>query len=551
VSIQPVTSTETVQHSGIDIRHLPGLRSLAADYVYHFAAVSSFFAGDPASPQAWSDAIRRTRALPRRRGDLAALLAAQQRRRDAPPAACDAAARLADEQTVAVVTGQQAGLFGGPLYTLLKAITALQLAKRVSREQGTPTVAVFWVESEDHDWDEVRTCTVFDADLQAQTVSLPARGEADAAPVATIALPDEIRSTIVDLEAALPPTEFTAGLVEQLQRAYRPGIGMADGFARWLETVLGPAGLVVYDASDPAAKPLARDLFVREITSAGETGRLAAAAGAELVRRGYHAQVQAHEDSPALFYLGSGRHAIRAQDGQFAVADERWSRDALAELARREPARFSPNVLLRPLVQDTIFPNICYVAGPNELAYLGQLRGVYEQAGVPMPLMYPRATATILDTTAVRFLGRYDVALPTLQPQDESTLNHLLAAQLPPHVDASIQEATRTITERMETVIEALPAVDPTLAGAARSTLGRMQHDLKNLHGKLIQAAKRRDETLRRQFMHARAQAFPGGHPQERTIGFVSFLNQYGPVLIDRLRESLPLEMGRHWVITI
>jgi bacillithiol biosynthesis cysteine-adding enzyme BshC len=551
VSINPLTSTETAQRAGIDIRQLPGQRSLAADYVFQFDAVARFFAGNPASGDAWAEAIRRTRAFPRRRGELATLLAAQQRRRGAPAAARDAAARRADDQTVAIVTGQQAGLFGGPLYTLLKALTAIRLAERVTQEQGTPAVAVFWVEGEDHDWDEVRSCTVLDGELLPHTIALPPRGDADAAPVATVALPDAIRSTIVDLEAALPPTEFTAALVEQLQQIYQPGTGMADACGRWLETLLGPHGLVVYDASDPAAKPAVCDLFAREIESSGETARLAATAGADLERLGYHAQVQAHEDSPALFHLDGARRAIRREGDDLTAGDERWTGAALADLARREPARFSPNVLLRPLVQDTIFPSICYVAGPNELAYLAQLRGVYERFGVPMPLMFPRATATLLDAGAVRFLNRYDVRLGSLQPQDESVLNHLLATQLPPHVEASIQDATQAVTDRMEAVIAALPAVDPTLAGAARSTLGRMQHDLKNLHGKLIQAAKRRDDTLRRQFTHARRQAYPEGHAQERTVGFVSFLNQYGPALIDRLRESLPLEMGKHWVITI
>src|SRR5205823_14803749 len=212
---------------------------------------------------------------------------------------------------------------------------------------------------------------------------------------------------------------------------------------------------------------------------------------------------------------------------------------------------FSPNVLLRPVVQDTIFPTICYVAGPNELAYLGQLRGVYQHFGVPMPLMYPRATATLLDSAAVRFLTKYRLPLEALQAQDEAALNELLKAQIPAAVEEVFDTAARAIDEQMSKVVGAMPALDPTLEGAARSTLGRMQHDLQTLHAKMIQAAKRRDETLRRQFIHARALAFPGGHAQERSIGFASFLNQYGPALVERLDEELPLDMGRHWVVTI
>jgi uncharacterized protein YllA (UPF0747 family) len=141
--------------------------------------------------------------------------------------------------------------------------------------------------------------------------------------------------------------------------------------------------------------------------------------------------------------------------------------------------------------------------------------------------------------------------LEALQRQDEAALNDLLKAQIPAVVEDSFAEAAQAIEAQMARVIQAIPALDPTLEGAARSTLTRMQHDLQTLHGKMISAAKRRDETLRRQFMHARALAFPGGHAQERTIGFVSFLNQYGPALVERLDEELPLDLGRHWIVAI
>ena len=223
----------------------------------------------------------------------------------------------------------------------------------------------------------------------------------------------------------------------------------------------------------------------------------------------------------------------------------------LLRQAESQPASFSPNVLLRPIVKDTLFPTICYVAGPNELAYLGQLRGIYDHFGVPMPLMYSRASATVLDSAALRFLAKYNLPFEALPPQDESALNALLESQIPPIVEESYAAASRAIEDQMARVIEAMPALDPTLEGAARSTLGRMQHDLHTLHNKMIQAAKRRDETLRRQFMRTRALAFPGGHAQERTIGFVSFANQYGRALVERLDNELPLDLGHHWIVAI
>ncbi len=550
-SLLPETSGEPLGRMAVDVRRFPWIRRLAADYAYNFSAVEPFFAGNPTQTGSWADAVRRSQAHPRDRAQIAAILGAQQERRGAPPQAREAARRLAESSTVAIVTGQQAGLFGGPLFTLLKALTALKLAARVTQEQRVPAVAIFWIDAEDHDWDEVRSCTVFDANLAARRVALPPRPAGSHVPVATVVLEQHINAALDEIESLLPPTEFRPALMQDLRACYAEGRGMAEAFGRWLETVLGPRGLVVFDASDPASKPIASTVFVTELSKPGETAKLASAAGAHLVSRGYHSQVHTHDDGLALFHLEGGRRAIRQQGGQFVVGDRRFAPATLLQEAETRPASFSPNVLLRPIVQDTLFPTICYVAGPNELAYLGQLRGVYERFGIPMPLMYPRASATLLDSAAMRFLAKYNLPLEALQPQDESALNQLLESQIPPAIETSFANASQGIEAAMQAIAESIVTLDPTLEGATHSTLGRMQHDLHTLHNKMIQAAKRRDETLRRQYIRTRALAFPDGHAQERTIGFVSFLNQYGPALVDRLEQELPLDMGHHWIVAI
>ncbi|HVB38711.1 MAG TPA: bacillithiol biosynthesis BshC, partial [Vicinamibacterales bacterium] len=189
MSTKPAPPAETAPHLAVDIRHLPGIRPLAADYAYHFDQVAPFFAGNPADTQSCAQVVQQTLAHPRQRAAVAALIGAQQQRRGAPPAAVERARQLADPRSVAIVTGQQAGLFGGPLYTLLKALTAIQLAERMAQQQGVPVVPVFWVESEDHDWDEVRSCTVLDAELGPHTLSLPALDKGDPVPVAAVPLP--------------------------------------------------------------------------------------------------------------------------------------------------------------------------------------------------------------------------------------------------------------------------------------------------------------------------------------------------------------------------
>ena len=554
VSADPSSTTVSpgsATRIAVDVRRLPWMRPLSGDYAFKFENVSSLYAGDPRSAEAWREAADRVRQHPRERSRLVAALAAQQHQRGAPARSRAAAALLANPETLTIVTGQQAGAFGGPLFTLLKAISAIQLARRAAETLGTPVVAVFWVDAEDHDWAEIASCTVLDAHAQPRTVTLSAPAGAGDLPVAALKLDEGVNDALMELEGALAQTEFTSALLEGLRAAYRPGTGVAEAFARWLESLLGDYGLVVFDSSDGAVKPLLGSLFRREVASAGRTAALAAKAGEALAARGHAPQVVPQPDSLALFRLDGHRKPIRRQGTEFVAGETTLTADTLAQEASTTPERFSPNVLLRPIVQDTLFPTICYVAGPSELAYLGQLREVYGHFGVPMPLIHPRASATLVDSATVRFLSKYEVPFEDLQPQDEAALNRLLQSQLPASVDAAMTNADVAIRTAMTQVMDAVSAVDATLGGAAKTTLGKMEHELKALQGKVIQAAKRRDDTLRRQFGRAQAQTFPHGHPQERTLAVVFFVNQYGPALIDRLLEELPVDMGQHWVLAI
>ena len=537
--------------TGLDVRSFPWIRPLAGDYAYNFKQVEGLYAGNPMDRESWRESVTRAQQYPRDRARIASILAAQQEQRHAPPAACAAAARLADPSSVAVLTGQQAGVFGGPLFTLLKALTALQLARRNERDNNVPTLAVFWVDAEDHDWEEVRSCTVLDAEFQPRTVTLAELEGAGELPIAQLTLDQGVEQTIEELASALQLTEFTPAGLDDIRAAWAPGVGMARAFATWLERLLGKHGLVVFESADAEAKPLVASVFAKELSAPGHTAALAAKAGDALAARGHAPQVVLQPDTVSVFSLDGGRRAIKRQGDQLVIGDRSHTSDALSKEASARPGGFSPNVLLRPIVQDTLFPTIAYIAGPSELAYLGQLRGVYEQFGVPMPLMVPRSTATLLDSGATRFLTKYGVPFQELRTPDESALNKLLEAQLPASVEQALRDAAMQTQQAMDRVIAALPSLDPTLGGAAKTTLGKMEHELRSLHTKVIHAAKKRHETLRRQFVRAQAQAFPHGHPQERTLGVVYFLNKYGPGLIDLLLEELPIDPGRHWIVTL
>jgi len=541
-----------VLRDAIDLRRLPWIRPLVNAYAHDFASVAALFAGNPADEAAWRETIARVQKSPRDRSTIARVLGQQLTRRGAPPAAQEAASLLARPDTVAIVTGQQAGVFGGPLYTMLKAVTAIQLARRVRDDHGVPAVALFWVDAEDHDWDEISSASLLDRDFALREVTLDELPGAGDHPVARLRLDERVETTLSALETLLPPSEFTTEVMAALRRRYRPGEGVASVFAGWIEDLLGAQGLVVFEADDRDAKPLVAELFERELTNPCRTGRLAREAGALMKQLGHAPQVEPAEDAVALFYLDeSGRRPIKKRGHDFAIGDETRTAAEIRGEARSHPERFSPNVLLRPLVQDRLFPTVCYIAGPSELAYQAQLGGVYREFGVEAPLLYPRASVTLLDSAAARFFEKHDLPLEGLHAQDESALNRLLESQLPPIVDEALDATERFIADQMTRLKSALPAVDPTLAGVVDTTQDRLHDTLKSLQSKIIQASKRKDETLRRQFMRTRALTFPGGHPQERVLCLAFVINRYRPLLGERLIDVLPVETDRHYVLAL
>ena len=540
---EPTVSTTTAGSArrGLDLRDYPAASAFLRAYTRAFDSISPLFAGNPADPSAWRAAIRRAQGVSRDRAPLAGLIRAQLERRGAPQEARAMAARLAEPGAVTIVTGQQAGAFGGPLYTLLKAITTVQLARQIEAQHGVPVVPIFWADGEDHDWQEIHAATVIDAQDRIAEIAMPQFEGAGERRSGDIMLDGRVTATVDALFEAMPVTDFSGDLKNTIARCYVPGRSMAEAYARFIEHLLGRHGLVVFESADAAAKPLARDLFVQELQHPGRSSQLAMAAGERSRALGFPPQVVPVEGSAALFQLTPAREAIRVPfDG-----------GALAAAATSHPEKFSPNVLLRPAVQDWMFPNVAYVAGPGELAYHGQLEGIYKALGVPRPLLYPRASATIVDSRAARFLDRYRLPLGDLQRPDESALNRLVEAMLPPDVQTSLVDAAAAMSERWTSLLTTIPAVDPTLEGAVRGSLARLQHEIDTLQWKTLRAMKRREGDMRRQFHHTQQLLFPNGAPQERVLSVVYFANQYGPALVDKLMAELPTEMGSHWLINL
>jgi bacillithiol biosynthesis cysteine-adding enzyme BshC len=551
---EPAAAAAAIRDA-IAVSRLPWIRPLVGAYANDFGSVAPLFAGNPADPAAWRETIGRVQRASRDRARLASLLAAQQDRRGAPDAARRNAARFADPATVAVVTGQQAGVFGGPLYTVLKAVTTIQLTRLIEREHGVAAVPVFWVEAEDHDWEEVRTATVLDRDFTVASLTLHALEGAGERPVGSLKLDAGIDQMISALEQLLAPTEFTTEVLGTLRRRYADGAPLGTACAGWFDDLLGRHGLVVFESNDPAAKPVAADLFARELANPSRAAALVAESAAEMLRLGHAPQVEPAADAVCLFYVSdAGRQPIKRQGADYLIGETVRPASDLAAEASAHPERFSPNVLLRPLVQDRLFPTVCYVGGPSELAYQAELGPLYREMGVERPLLASRTSATLVDSAAGRFLDRHDVPYEAFQAQDELALNKLLESQLPPSVDRAIEAIGEYVGARADELKATVERIDPTLAGVIDTTFDRIRGTLDTMQTKIVQASKKKDDTLRRQFIRTRALLFPDGHPQERLLNVAFFVNRYGLTIGDRLLDALPpaLDAGRaHYIVSL
>ena len=542
-------ASATAQTLSVDLRRLPWASKLYRDYTTDFGRLETFYSGSPTDKVNWTNILDKRQTMPPAT-KIASILSTQLAGRGAPATSLKAAKSLAEPGSVAIVTGQQAGLFGGPLFTLLKAVTAIKLARQVADEHNTNVVPIFWIDAEDHDLDEICKCQLLDKDLELKSVTLNTAVKRRTT-ASSVRLDASIHETLDGLNGLLTRTEFTSQLLADLESIYTEGTRLVDAFALWLDKLVGPAGLVVFDASDPAVKPLVQSVFANELKMPGETNRQATVSGSALVSLGYHSQVTPTENATALFHIDDTRQSIHLNGDKFLIEDRAIEASALLEETNSHPEHFSPNVLLRPIIQDALFPTVAYVAGPSELAYFGQLRKVYERFKIPMPLVYPRASATLVDRAMLKFLDRHRLDFEELQPRDDSAINRLLASQLPAEIDVALNATDASINEQLSVIQSAVSTIDQTLTGVVQSTRNRMKRDLGTLKNKILQGAKRREETMRRQYDRARIQSFPGGQPQERNLSTVYFVNRYGPIFIERLIAELPIDSGRHWLINI
>jgi bacillithiol biosynthesis cysteine-adding enzyme BshC len=524
------------------------LSPLFRDYLAGSPRALALFGGSGWHREALWEGSDRVLATARPAEALAAALVRQQEERGAAPAAARAA-ELGRRGAVAVVTGQQPVLFGGPLYVLYKALAARKAARLLHERRGAPAVPVFWVASDDHDFAEVRSTTVIDESGQIRTLRYNPRREPLAQPASHILLEESIAALVEDLARSLPEGLHRDDLVHRLRDSYAPGVSIASAFARLLSGLV--PGLVVLDPADPAIKSLMVPVLRRELEEGSPTSRLARQAGEALLAAGYHQQVPVRPGFLNLFVVMDGeRRALAVQDGTIEVRGP-GRKLAVAEAVRMleaQPADWSPGVLLRPLAQDLILPTAAYVAGPSEIAYHAQIAPSYAHFGLPRPVLLPRPSLTLVEPPQGRALEAEGLRLTDLEADPEAIVARW-AREAYPDVEAAFARTRESVVREMGGVEDALGALDPTLRAAAAAARGRALHQIATLHEKAIRALKKRDRSRAERLRRTRDALFPGGAFQERGLGLVSALARHGTALVEEIEERMDPWAHGHQVL--
>jgi bacillithiol biosynthesis cysteine-adding enzyme BshC len=456
---------------------------------------------------------------------LARVLAEQNATLVASPARDANLAALA-AGAAAVVTGQQVGLFLGPLYTIYKAASAIVVARALARESHTPVVPVFWLQTEDHDLVEIAGCAV-PRGAACERIAVPVDAD-NRVSIAHLALPDSIETCLQQLVDVLGAGDDATAHVDRLRRHYRPGARWADAFAGVLAELFAPEGLIVIDPRDAAIAEMVAPIHARALDDAA---RLAAALDA--------GQVHVRPGAPLSFFHpdGPGGRRVRldpAPGGYVEVGGDRVHdvaalRAALAD----DPLSFSTSALLRPIVQDTLLPTAAYVGGPAELAYIAQLPALYRAFDMTPPAAIGRARFRIVDHRARKLLRRLGLAAGQLdRPEHE-------LVQTSPSVDVANRLLAPFLAAHAELATE-LGDDSPAIVRALAKTRSTVEYAVARLAANVAQATSYHDSERVDAIRRLRAWLAPEGAPQERVLALAGFAARGGDrALIERVLAAI------------
>lgn len=446
----------------------------------------------------------------------------------------------------AVVTGQQVGLFGGPMLAFLKVASALALAQQIEAA-GVPCVPVFWMASEDHDLAEVNQALLLTHDFNL----VPFKAETEGikgSPVAGI----KLASGTGDLVSQAVEILGDSLASDYLRASYREGETLSSAYAQLYARIFAEHGLIILDPADEELHRIATPLFVEAIRRAPELDEALLARNRELRDAGYHEQVKVTDLSTPLFALGDGvRVPVHRANGEFSIGTQRLSADDLVRRIEERPQNFNANVLLRPVLQDYWLPTLAYFGGPAEIAYFAQVGVVYEKLLGRITPVLARMSATIIEPRIERLLGKYEVELPDLFHGEVELRDRIAARSLPGQLKDDLLKGKLIVEESIQRISESLARLDPTLMRASDRASKKMLYQVNRLERRAGAAELRRNEIIARHATQIENSLYPLKALQEREVSGIYFYAKYGPKLIDTLVDAATSPCPEHRVIRL
>lgn len=461
--------------------------------------------------------------------------------------------QLRDADCVAIVSGQQAGLFSGPLYTIYKALSAVKMTECL-RGRGFKAVPVFWIATEDHDFEEVSKTFVLNQTGELAELKNEPKRCYENLPVGTVQLDETIKQTVQELFEDLSLTEFTDELREMIEQSWQSETYFGDAFAKLLTRLFGKYGLIILCPLDPRLKQLATPIYTEAIKKSAEIVSALRKRSDELQEKGFHAQVLVGEDYFPLFWQARDktRNALKkSAQGTFKTKDNsrEFTLEELAEIAENEPTRFSPSVVLRSVVQDYILPTVCYFGGAAEIAYFAQSGEVYRILNRPQTPIFHRQSFTVVESRHARTLEKYDLKLPDLFAGFENLLPEIVEQHLNSETAQIFADVEEKINTQLNRLDQNLSKIEPTLAENLAKRRRKIIYHIGAMRHKFHHAQVRRDETIQRQIETMFAALLPHKHLQERTLNITYFLNRYGLNFVDWIYEAIDLDDKAHRII--
>ena len=520
---------------------IPHSTRLFTDFLYHFPNVQRFYARPPAVLEWSSDEQQRIHYPQDRREEVAAILERQNRELGAGAKALENIQRFRQGAPV-IVTGQQVALFGGPTFSLLKALTVVILAEK------TGSVPVFWLATEDHDFAEINFVHLPAGDhLQTLSVHPPHQ---EGLPSGKIVFDDSILAAVQQAEELLG----NSVIFEALKQSYSPGENFGSAFGKFYARVFAELGLVFLNPIDPELHRIAQPVYRDSLLKWKEINQGLQQREQELESAGYHAQVKVTPSHTLCFYFQDGIRTPVRHDGEnkFAVGERLVSEDELIAETERHPERFSANVLLRPIMQDYLLPTLCYSGGLAETAYFAQVEVVYRQLLGRVTPVVPRISATLVEPRHAKLLDRYQLKLTDLFTRGPEKLREFVAGKaLPESIMKSFDSANQHLEQALSAIHGPLEKLDKSLADAAENAGSKMRYQLQSLRDKAARAESRKNSETQHHADELSTLLYPNKDLQEREIGAAYFLLKYGAGMLEKLKEKVQLSCLDHQIIPL